>query len=470
VTPPPVAGGFPTGFRRRLALAFVVVAGVAAGSLAIGAAMAVTSYRHHAFRDRAREEATKDLARLDASSPVSSLVRKLEGTEQLGGPDLMVIEDGAVTASVDRLDTDDVPSRLRSQVRAGGDELVAATTTIDDGPFYVLGRSIGGGAEVYFFFSQGDLRHGLTELRVTLVLGWAIVVVGAAVAGTLVARRTLRPVQAAADAARSVTEGLLATRLRVEGDDEFALWAQSFNEMVGALEEKIVALEEAGERERRFNADVAHELRTPLGTLVTAATLVEEQERDLPAHLQRPMQLILDGVRRMHRLVDELLELHRLEAGQEVVDGAELDLATVVCEAVALHGWEDEVVVDVRARPLLRTDRRRVDRIVVNLVGNALDHGGGDVVVEVDQGAQAVVAVRDHGPGIAPDALPRLFDRYFKVSPSRPSRREAAGSTGSGLGLAIAAEQAKLLGGSIDVESVPGEGSTFTLRLPVGSG
>jgi two-component system sensor histidine kinase MtrB len=446
-------------------MAFVVVAGVAAGSLAIGAAMAVTSYRHHAFRERAREEATKDLARLDATSPVSSLVQRLEGSEQLGGPDVMVVEGGAVTASVERLDADDVPNGLRSQVRSAGTDLVDATTSIDDVPFYVLGRAIDGDAEVYFFFSQGDLRHGLVELRITLVLGWAIVIVGAAVAGTLVARRTLRPVRAAADAARSVTEGLLATRLRVEGDDEFGQWARSFNEMVGALEEKIVALEVASQRERRFNADVAHELRTPLGTLVTAATLVEEQEDDLPEHLRRPIELIVVGARRMHRLVDELLELHRLEAGQEVVEDGELDLVDVVGEAVAAHGW-DEVALDARASPRIRSDRRRIDRILANLIGNALVHGGGDVVVVVDQGTDVTVAVRDAGPGIAPEAVPHLFDRYFKVNPSRAARPEASGSTGSGLGLAIASEQARLLGGRIEVSSTPGAGATFTLHLP----
>jgi two-component system sensor histidine kinase MtrB len=446
-------------------MAFVVVAGVAAGTLAIGAAMAVTSYRHHAFRERAQEEATKDLARLDDTSPVSSLVRRLEGSEQLGGPDVMVVERGEVTASVERLDVADVPDVLRERVVEADAGLVAATTSIDDVPFYVLGQAINRDAQVYFFFSQGDLHHGLIELRITLVLGWVIVVIGAAVAGTLVARRTLRPVRAAADAARSVTEGLLATRLRVEGDDEFGQWARSFNEMVGALEGKIADLEVASQRERRFNADVAHELRTPLGTLVTAATLVEEQEDDLPEHLRRPIELIVVGARRMHRLVDELLELHRLEAGQEVVEDGELDVVGAVQEALAAHGW-DQVALEARATPRLRSDRRRIDRIIANLVGNALVHGGGDVVVEVDEGTDVTVAVRDTGPGIAPESMPHLFDRYFKASPSRAVDPEATSSTGSGLGLAIAAEQARLLGGRIEVRSTPGDGATFTLHLP----
>jgi signal transduction histidine kinase len=469
VSSPATIERFPTGLRRRLAMAFVAVAGVAAGVLAIGAATVVTSYRHHSFRERARVEAAQDIALLDEDAEASSLVLRLQRSEQPGGPDVLVIEDGVATSSVDTLGGDDVPARLRRLAQRAPGERVEGTTQISGDSFYLVGQRLPNGAEAYFFFSRTELLRGLSELRVTLIVGWVLVVTAAAVVGTLVARRTLRPVQEAADAARSVTEGLLATRLSVSGNDEFGQWAASFNEMVAALEEKIVALERSRDRERRFNADVAHELRTPLGSLVTAATLAEQHRDDLPAHLQRPADLVVAGARRLHRLVDELLELHRLESGHEVVEREEVDVVDAITTALVAHGWDEPVTLDVQARPLVLSDRRRIDRIICNLVSNALDHGGSDVTVVVAaEGGAASLAVIDRGPGIAEDHLPHLFDRYFKVNPSRTApANDSNTSGGSGLGLAIASEQARLLGGSLAVDSVVGHGSTFTFRIPI---
>lgn len=460
---------FPSGFRRRLALAFVAVAGVAAGSLAVGASLAVTSYRHHSFRERARSDALADIRLLEGESRADALVAGLEPSEQPGGPGVLVIEGDSVAGSVETLGIGDIPGGLRSEVARHPDELVSGTTSIRGDSILVLGTNLPDGGEAYFFFSQEDLLRGLTELSITLLIGWVIVLGAAAVVGTLVARRTLRPVRAAAEAARSVTEGLLETRLSVDGDDEFGQWAESFNEMVGALEDKIQALERARDREQRFNADVAHELRTPLGALVTAATLLGDNADELPPDLQRPAAIVVAGARRLHRLVDELLELHRLEAGQEVVDSDRLDMVPALHAALVAHGWDRavEVVADSDVPPL-QTDRRRVDRVIANLIGNALDHGGGDVTVTVTSDHLGVgVAVSDRGPGIEADDLRHLFDRYFKVSRSRTTATGAS-TGGSGLGLAIAAEQARLLGGRLDVESTPGAGATFTLWLPFG--
>lgn len=449
---------------------FVLVAGAAAGALAVGASAAVTSYRHHSFRDRAHLEVQEDLAIVDGASPGRLLVPRLQRTEEPGGPGVLVVEDGVTSASVNTLGLGNVPGDLRERVADGGDGIVDGTTSISGDSYLVLGTRLPGDVEAYFFFSRADLLRGLAELRVTLLIGWIVVVAAAAIVGTLVARRTLRPVQAAADAARSVAEGLLETRLVVDSDDEFGQWAQSFNEMVAALEEKILALERARDRELRFNADVAHELRTPLGALVTAATLVEEHAADLPPHLRRPSELVVAGARRLHRLVDELLELHRLEAGQEVVDAQQEDLAALVSAALVAHGWQDRVALRTEGGAVVETDRRRVDRIVANLVGNALEHGGGDVTVTVAVvGSTARLVVEDRGPGIPPEALPSLFDRYYKVSRSRTASTGVRASGGSGLGLAIAAEQARLLGGRLGVTSEVGRGTTFTFELPTGS-
>jgi two-component system sensor histidine kinase MtrB len=456
---------FPSGFRRRLALTFVAVAGVASGALAIGAAAAVTSYRHHSFSEHARAEAAQDLRLVGDGVPAASLLDRLQPSEHPGGADVLVVHDGTERASVDRLHLTDVPASMRRAVRDDPGEDVSGTTRIAGDPFLVVGRSLDG-AEVYFFFSRADLLRGLDELRVTLLIGWVVVLAAAGVVGTLVARRTLRPVQDAADAARSVAEGLLETRLSVDSDDEFGQWAASFNEMVAALADKVVALEAARDREERFNADVAHELRTPLGSIVTAATLLEQHADELPEHLRRPLALTVAGARRLHRLVDELLELHRLEAGQEQLDGSEVEPTDAVRATIAAHGW-DRAQLHAEGGVGVVTDRRRLDRIVTNLVANAFDHGGGDVHIDVRlEPPWAVVVVRDDGPGISPEDLPLVFDRYFKVNRARTNRATQNRSGGSGLGLSIAAEQARLLGGDLSATSTVGRGSTFTLRLP----
>jgi two-component system sensor histidine kinase MtrB len=279
-----------------------------------------------------------------------------------------------------------------------------------------------------------------------------------------VARRTLRPVREAADAAQAVTEGLLETRLPVSGNDEFAHWHAAFNSMVAALEEKLADLEEARDREQRFTADVAHELRTPLGSLVTASSLLADADDRVPPDLRRPVEIIIEGADRLHRLVEELLELREIDAGQGLVHVDRIDLAQAVRGAVLAHGWE--AVVDVRAEvePHLGVDRWRLDRILVNLISNAIHHGKPPVVVTIDSdGAFASVSVRDHGSGIPAEDLPHLFERYYKASSSR-----TPGSGGSGLGLSIATENARLLGGRVDVQSQLGEGATFTVVLPCG--
>jgi signal transduction histidine kinase len=276
----------------------------------------------------------------------------------------------------------------------------------------------------------------------------------------VLARRTLRPVARASAAARSLAEGLLETRLPVTGEDEFGTWAESFNEMAAALEAKISALSAAQARERRFTADVAHELRTPLTALVGEASLLAEHLERMPPESRRPAQLLVADVGRLRRLVEDLMEISRLDAGAESVHSESVDLASLVAAAVRARGWDGRVRLE--GEPLVITsDPRRLERIVANLVGNALEHGGRGVAVLVGRnGADAFVEVADRGPGIGREHLPHLFERFYKADPSRSGG-------GTGLGLAIAQENARLLGGEIEVWSEPGEGARFTLRLPV---
>ena len=282
----------------------------------------------------------------------------------------------------------------------------------------------------------------------------------AGLGGTLFARRTLAPVAQASDAARSLAEGLLDTRLPVASDDEFGAWAAAFNDMAAALEAKIGALAEAQARERRFTANVAHDLRSPLTALIGEARQLAMQARDLPPRFQRLTGMLVADVDRLCRLTEDLLEISRLDSGQEPPEVEPVDAGVLVKGVLRSHGCSDTVALEAQ-HVVLTTDRRRLERIVANLVENAVTHAGVGMHVRVArEHDHAVIAVADAGPGIPAAALPHVFDRQFKADRSRSGR-------GSGLGLAIARENARLLGGDITASSTPGEGSVFTLRLPV---
>jgi len=204
---------------------------------------------------------------------------------------------------------------------------------------------------------------------------------------------------------------------------------------------------------------VAHELRTPLTALVGEASLLREHVAAMPDAARRPAELLIHDVARLRRLVEDLMEVSRFDAGSEAVLAEPVRLADLAGAVVRSRGWEGRVRIHGTAE--LRTDPRRVERIVANLIGNAIEHGGGSAAIRLASGnGFATIEVTDHGLGIAPKDLGRIFDRFSKVDTSRTG-------TGSGLGLAIAREHARLLGGDIEVRSEPGSGATFTVRLPV---
>jgi signal transduction histidine kinase len=324
---------------------------------------------------------------------------------------------------------------------------------------------VGGGipesnVRLYYFYSEERLWDELAQLRNVLLAGLAVVVLLGALVGAALARRILAPVGRASQAAHSLAEGLLETRLPVESEDEFGTWATSFNEMAEALEAKIRALSEAQARERRFTSDVSHELRTPLTALVAEASLLAEHLDRLPPEAQRPAELLVSDVSRLRDLVEDLMEISRLDAGEARIREERVDLGSLVTAAVHARRWDDRVRIE-HDGVVIHSDHRRLERIVANLIGNALEHGGRDVSVRVGRdGLGVFVEVTDLGPGIAPDRLPHVFDRFYKSDTARAG-------PGSGLGLAIALENARLLGGDIDVQSEVGRGSRFTLRLPV---
>jgi two-component system sensor histidine kinase MtrB len=352
----------------------------------------------------------------------------------------------------------EVPPALRALVSTGrlGYERVDVAGT----SYLVVGGQVKkADTELYYFYSEERLWDELAQLRNVLLAALGVVTLFGALVGALLARRILAPVGRASQAAHSLAEGLLETRLPVESGDEFGVWAASFNEMAEALEAKIRALSEAQARERRFTSDVSHELRTPLTAIVAEASLLGEQLDKMPPDARRPAELLVDDVARLRDLVEDLMEISRLDAGEARVREERIDLGSLVRAAVRSRGWDDRVTVD-GDEVVLQSDHRRLERIASNLIGNALEHGGRDVTARVGRdGVGPFLEVSDRGAGIPPDRLPHVFDRFYKADTARAG-------PGSGLGLAIALENARLLGGDIEVWSEVGRGARFTLRLP----
>ncbi len=451
----------PGRLRRRLTIAFMLVAGLSGAALAAGSYLVARESRLDDSVERALDQSRFNLE--FASSVLASPQSRTEAVRQL----LDALERRSGFATAVRVEGQDfsssisirpalAPPDLVAQVRRG--QLTYQRTEFGGVPYLVVGGRVSG-AELYFFFSEAQLFDELGQLRTILLVGLALLVLVAGGVGTLVARRTLAPVAEASAAARSLAEGLLATRLPPGGRDEFGAWAASFNEMADALEGKIAALSEAQARERRFTSDVAHELRTPVTALVGEASLLSEHLDRMPPEARRPAELVVADIARLRRLVEDLMEISRLDAGQGAVRLEPVDLASLVDATIRARGWIDRVRIQ-GADAVVESDRRRLEQIVANLVGNALEHGGRDVAVRTGaDDAGAFVEVEDQGGGMTPEHLERIFDRFYKADPSRTG-------AGSGLGLAIALENARLLGGDIEVWSELDRGSRFTLRLP----
>jgi signal transduction histidine kinase len=450
----------PGRFRWRLTIAFVLTAGVAAGVLATTSFLIVRNERREAVETRSLRESRLAADLIDntlrASTGRETMSQVLENVQDLEGFHTVLSNGDRTLSSSPQLGAEEVPRELWNAV--DGSEPKLSRVELRGVPYLVVAHSLTrSGWEAYFFVSEVELSAGLSRLLTILMRDWVAVTLLAAVLGTLLSRRTLRPVAEASQAAQNLAEGLLDTRLEVEDSDEFGQWAASFNRMADALQEKIEALGEAHARERRFTSDVAHELRTPLTGLTASASMLRESLDDLPPGTRWYAEHMIRESGRLRHLVGELIEISRLDAG-ESIRVEHVDVETVLRSMISGRRWEDHVSTDLQ--PIqTQTDRRRLERILSNLIDNAVQHGASDVHVRsYPTGRGFEVEVTDAGPGIPSEHLPYIFDRFYKADPAR--------SGGSGLGLSIAAENARLLGGTIDVVSEVGRGTTFTLRLP----
>jgi two-component system, OmpR family, sensor histidine kinase MtrB len=336
-------------------------------------------------------------------------------------------------------------------------------------PAIAFGASLGPYYQLYLVFPLNEEQQTLQLVQTTLIgVGIALVALLAAIA-SLVTRWVVVPVRHAAQAAQRLSAGKLEERMVVGGADDLAMLATSFNDMADSLQEKLHELEELSKAQRQFVSDVSHELRTPMTTIRMAAEILFESREDLDPAAARSTELLQSQIERFETLLTDLLEMSRHDSNVATLDAEPADLCDIVRRSAddaqqlaERRGCRIEFRLPVQAT-MVEMDRRRVERILRNLLVNAVEHGEGrDVVVTVaaDKGA-AAVAVRDHGIGLAPGEEQLVFERFWRADPAR-----ARTTGGTGLGLAIALEDARLHGGWLQAWGDKGRGSVFRLTIP----
>jgi two-component system sensor histidine kinase MtrB len=374
---------------------------------------------------------------------------------------------GGVKAAAGELSS--IPIELRHAVRDGN--LARQYDTVDGIPVVIYGQPVptaGRDLQFYLLFSMAAEQRTLNLVQSTLIVGGLVLILLLAAVTSMVTRQVVRPVQQAAEIAERFADGHLEERMPVKGDDEVARLAESYNEMAGSIQNQIRQLEEFGALQRRFTSDVSHELRTPLTTVRMAADVLHASRRQFGPGLARSSELLVDELDRFEALLADLLEISRLDAGMAELGAERTDVASVVQHAVdAVRGLAEEsgtpLELDVPAGVYAEIDPRRVERIVRNLVANAIDHGDGKPVrirLGCDERTVAVL-VRDRGLGLRPGEAGLVFNRFWRADSSRQRR-----SGGTGLGLSISLEDARLHNGWLQAWGEPGRGAAFRLTLP----
>ncbi|WP_082875415.1 MtrAB system histidine kinase MtrB [Nocardia pseudobrasiliensis] len=374
----------------------------------------------------------------------------------------------------------DVPAELRRFVQQN--QLSYQFVTISDpdgyrGPVLIIGSPSADvpTLEVYLIFPLNNEDRSLQLMRGTMLIGGIVLLVLLAAITALVTRQVVLPIRSAARIAQRFADGRLKERMLVRGEDDMARLAMSFNEMAESLSNQITQLEEFGNLQRRFTSDVSHELRTPLTTVRMAADLIHSSSDELDPALARSSELLVTELDRFESLLNDLLEISRHDAKVAELQVESLDVR--MCARAALstvrHLAKEsgaEVVVDLPEEPLVaEVDPRRVERVLRNLLANAIDHSEGKPVLlrmrgDVEANAVAIV-VRDQGVGLRPGEEKLVFNRFWRSDPSRMRR-----SGGTGLGLSISVEDANLHEGKLEAWGELGVGASFRLTLPMTRG
>jgi two-component system sensor histidine kinase MtrB len=454
------------GLRRRILLIFTL------GSLLLSVFLATTTY------GLTRSNVVQE--RIDTA--ISTSQRNAQGVER----DLRSLpaDAEAARASLTRIAVEDYLIWYADSWSGGGATFQQADVppplvdrVIDEGTSanqivrlgdevgVVVGWDIPGIGAYFEAFSLVEADSTLSSVRLSLVLAAAITTGLGVMLGVFSARRAVRPLGTAAQAASAIAGGRLDTRLEVTDDPDLRILTESFNDMAEALQQRV-------ERDARFASDVSHELRSPLMTLSASVEVMEARREELPERSQSALDLLAGDVKRFQGLVEDLLEISRFDAGAIRLHMEELLAAEFVRQAVAVSSLPATAIhVSERAElALIRGDKRRLARVIANLIDNARAYGGGEPTVSItvvdpddEQLSHILFAVEDRGPGVSQEERDLIFERFARGGGA--GRR--TGSEGAGLGLSLVDEHVRMHGGRVWVEDrLDGEsGARFVIEL-----
>jgi two-component system, OmpR family, sensor histidine kinase MtrB len=429
----------------------------------------------------------------DAGTQLTQLVSTLVSRGSVQGYEIVLtgpiagsssgVVAGAGTSNTPGVRSDSIPERLRAKVESSRPETTsytyatiryAASTGRRSVPGVVTGSPVtlpadGGTYTLYYLFPMTEQENTLSLVRRVLGTGGGLLLVLVGGLTWLVTRQVVTPVRLARRVAERLASGRLEERMHVRGDDDIARLGTSFNQMAASLQKQIRQLEELSRVQRRFVSDVSHELRTPLTTVRMAGDVLHDARGQFDPPTARAAELLQKELDRFELLLTDLLEISRFDAGAAVLELEDVDLVDLAHRVVEStrplaerHGI-DVVVRDPGQPCLAEVDPRRVERIVRNLITNAIDYADSkDVVVLLASNDEATaLAVRDHGIGLKPGEAAMVFNRFWRADPAR-----ARTTGGTGLGLSISLEDAHLHGGWLQAWGEPGGGSQFRLTLP----
>ncbi|AHH98949.1 HAMP domain-containing sensor histidine kinase [Kutzneria viridogrisea] len=459
---------WPRGLRARLLVAFVLVTVLGA----VAAAWSSAGSASTALVTSTQQRLTETIV-----GQIGAITPQLTYPPDQGALDLLRAAVGTDTLvtyqnlrSVDGADLGLVTDALRTAVHTQN-QLVTQRITVNGRPWLLVGTPITitapdgtrtpSGIEVYTVRDLTDVEQQIDGLAGSAVSTAALAVPLAVLLALLAAGSVLRPVRELRDTARRLAAGDLDARTPPQGADELAELTVTLNEMAESVQTSMVAMQRMQADARRFAADVSHELRTPLSTLTAVVEVLATTADGMEADARESAQMAIIETHRLVRLVEDLMEVSRLDAGTASLRVEEVDVVGVVRDGLRARGWLDLVELVAPEEILLRLDRRRLDVIVANLVGNALRHGEPPVRLDISASREQVwIEVTDSGPGLPEHVLPHVFDRFYKADSARTR------TPGSGLGLAIALENARLHGGDLTAGNSSGGGARFVLRLP----
>ena len=456
------------GLRTRIMSMFVI------GALLLSTFLAAVAYsftrsslinqRERTSTEQAYNNARVAQREISASNTTANTI--FDRLQQVGVNRAAINVDGAWASASARFTSDVIPAAMQARVI---DERIPAKMIIsfDGVPTLVIGIPLELSSAAYFEFADlSDANTTLRNVGLSLLFGGLITTLAGALTGMIAAKRVIRPLGDAAQAAKAIAGGRLDTRLESTDDHDLQLLSTAFNDMAEALQNRV-------ERDARFASDVSHELRSPLMTLAASVEVMQARRDEMPERAQAALDLLVGDVARFQGLVEDLLEISRFDAGAIRLHLEDLLVAEFVRQAVAVSSMpRTKLTVSDRAEGLImHGDRRRLARVVANLIDNARVHGGGApeiIVTEADGEGEPLahvwIIVEDHGPGVPHEERNLVFERFARGAVA--GRRSS--SDGAGLGLSLVDEHVRMHGGRVWVEdrSDGRPGARFVLELP----